>query len=58
MIGKSMRENQQFSEYSNTTFGINPSLIMKQNKFIKYGFFANVSNTFLENKLDVSFGLD
>jgi hypothetical protein len=50
--------NQQFSEYSNTTFGINPSLIIKQNKFIKYGFFANVSNTFLENKLDVSFGLD
>jgi hypothetical protein len=26
--------------------------------FIKYGFFANVSNTFLENKLDVSFSLD
>jgi hypothetical protein len=31
---------------------------MNKINFIKYGFFANVSNTFLENKLDVSFGLD
>lgn len=49
--------NQQFSDYSNTTFGVNPSLDYKTKiDFIKYGFFANVSNTFLENKLDVSFG--
>lgn len=49
--------NQQFSEYSNTTFGVNPSLDYETKiNFLKYGFFANVSNTFLENKLDVSFG--
>jgi hypothetical protein len=28
MIGKSMQD-QQFSDYSNTTFGINPSWIIK-----------------------------
>jgi hypothetical protein len=55
MIGKSMQD-QQFSDYSNTT--LNKSKLDYKTKidFIKYGFFANVSNTFLENKLDVSFG--
>lgn len=49
--------NQQFSNYKNTTFGINPNINYSTTiDFIKYGVFANVSNTFFDNKLDVSFG--
>jgi outer membrane receptor for ferrienterochelin and colicin len=49
--------NNQYSIYSNTTFGINPSINYKTEiNFLKYGFFGNLSNTFLDNKLDVSIG--
>lgn len=49
--------NQQFSNYTNTTFGVNPNLSYKTEiNFIKYGLFTNFSNTFINNKLDVSFG--
>jgi outer membrane receptor for ferrienterochelin and colicin len=49
--------NQQYSYYSNTTFGVNPSInYATEIDFIKYGFFGNLSNSFLDNKLDVSFG--
>lgn len=49
--------NQQFSNYTNTTFGVNPNIDYKTKiNFIKYGFFANFSNTFINNNLDVSFG--
>lgn len=49
--------NQQNSLYSNTTFGVTPSINYKTEiNFLKYGFFGNISNTFLDNKLDVSVG--
>lgn len=49
--------NQQFSKYSNKTFGVNPSLdYQSEIDFIKYGFFANFSNSFFDNKFDLSFG--
>lgn len=49
--------NTQFSKYNNTTFGINPNIDYKTEiDFIKYGFFANLSNTFFNNKVDLSFG--
>lgn len=49
--------NQQYSVYSNTTFGINPNInYSTELDFFKYGLFANISNTFLNNKFDVSLG--
>jgi hypothetical protein len=49
--------NLQNSFYTNTTFGVTPSINYKTEiNFIKYGFFGNISNTFLDNKLDVSVG--
>lgn len=49
--------NQQHSFYSNTTLGITPSINYKTEiNFFKYGLFGNLSNTFLDNKLDVSIG--
>lgn len=49
--------NQQNSYYSNTTLSITPSINYKTEiNFFKYGFFGNLSNTFLNNKLDVSIG--
>ena len=49
--------NLQNSLYSNTTEGKTPKIYYKTEiNFAKYGFFGNLSNTFLNNKLDVSVG--
>lgn len=49
--------NQQYSKYSNTTFGVNPNINYSTKiDFLKYGFFGNISNSFINKKLDVSFG--
>lgn len=49
--------NQQYSNYSNTTTdNVNSNFYQTKISFIKYGIYANISNSFFDNKLDVSFG--
>ncbi len=50
--------NQQYSKYSNNTFGNNPAINYSTKiDFFKYGFFGNVTNSFFDNRLDVSLGV-
>lgn len=49
--------NLQYSDYSNTTNDIRNNLVFDTEiDFVKYGIFANVTRSFIENKLDLSFG--
>ncbi|MFD0797499.1 TonB-dependent receptor domain-containing protein [Maribacter chungangensis] len=49
--------NLQHSDYSNTTSDVRNNLVFNTEiDFIKYGLFANVTQSFLEDKLDVSVG--
>lgn len=49
--------NLQHSDYSNTTTDVLNNLNFDTEiDFVKYGVFANVTRSFLDNKLDLSFG--
>jgi len=49
--------NAQYSSYENSTEDLlNNSIFNTEIAFVKYGFFANVTRSFLNNKLDLSFG--
>jgi len=55
--------NTQFSDYDNTTIGRNPadtsqSMVLFESSidFVKYGFFANATRSYMDDKLDVSVG--
>ena len=50
--------NQQYSKYANNTFGSNPAINYSTKiDFFKYGFFGNITNSFFDNRLDVSLGV-
>ena len=49
--------NAQISQYKNTTFDFNEGFSYSTDiDFFKYGFFANASKSFLENRFDLSVG--
>lgn len=49
--------NLQYSDYSNNTIDVTNNLVFNTEiDFIKYGFFANLTRSFFEDKLDLSFG--
>jgi len=49
--------NLQHSDYSNTTADVRNNLVFDTKiDFVKYGIFANVTRSFVDNKLDLSFG--
>ncbi|WP_115461162.1 TonB-dependent receptor [Winogradskyella aurantiaca] len=49
--------NLQYSDYQNRTRNlVADDFFNSEIDFVKYGFFGNVTNTFFNNKLDVSFG--
>ncbi|WP_036195024.1 TonB-dependent receptor [Maribacter antarcticus] len=49
--------NMQHSDYSNATNDIRNNLVFNTEiDFVKYGVFANVTQSFLNDKLDLSFG--
>ncbi len=49
--------NLQHSDYSNTTTDVRNNLVFDTEiDFVKYGIFANVTRSFIDNKLDLSFG--
>ncbi len=49
--------NLQHSDYNNTTNDIRNNLVFTTDiDFIKYGVFANITRSFVNNKLDLSFG--
>ncbi len=55
--------NAQFSDYDNTTIGRNPldtseTMVLFESSidFVKYGFFANATRSYMDDKLDVSVG--
>ncbi len=49
--------NLQHSDYSNTTNDVRNNLIFDTEiDFVKYGVFANVTRSFIDDKLDLSFG--
>ena len=49
--------NVQYSEYENATVDVNNNLQFDTNiDFFKYGFFSNLTRSFFNDKLDVSFG--
>src|SRR6056297_21676 len=49
--------NLQHSDYSNTTNDVRNNLVFDTKiDFVKYGIFANVTRSFVDNKLDLSFG--
>jgi outer membrane receptor protein involved in Fe transport len=49
--------NTQFSKYSNETSNIRDNIFFNTSiDFIKYGIFSNVTKSFVNNKLDLSFG--
>lgn len=49
--------NLQYSDYSNNTRDITNNLAFSTDiDFMKYGLFANLTRSFIDNKLDVSFG--
>jgi len=49
--------NMQHSDYSNLTQDLKNSLTFNTEiNFLKYGLFANMSRSFFDNKLDISFG--
>ncbi len=50
--------NLQHSFYSNKTINVTNNLLFNTEiDFVKYGFFANATNSFFDDKLDVSFGI-
>lgn len=50
--------NLQYSDYENKTFDLNDGFAYKTEiDFIKYGGFANITRSFLDERLDLSFGL-
>ncbi len=49
--------NVQYSDYSNNTIDFTNDLAFNTDiDFMKYGLFANVTRSFFDNKLDISFG--
>lgn len=49
--------NLQYSDYSNKTIDFTNDLAFNTDiNFMKYGLFANVTRSFFDNKLDISFG--
>ncbi|MBL7471444.1 TonB-dependent receptor [Robertkochia sediminum] len=49
--------NAQFSDYENSTIDVNGGLQFDTNiNFFKYGLFSNLTKSFFNDKLDVSFG--
>ncbi|WP_394746837.1 TonB-dependent receptor [Spongiimicrobium salis] len=49
--------NAQYSDYENSTTNLTDNQIFNTDiDFVKYGVFANMTNSFLDDKLDVSFG--
>ncbi|MEL6917697.1 MAG: TonB-dependent receptor [Bacteroidota bacterium] len=49
--------NAQYSDYENETFNLTDDQAFNTEiDFFKYGFFANATRSFLDDKLDVSFG--
>ncbi|SFR34803.1 Outer membrane receptor proteins, mostly Fe transport [Robiginitalea myxolifaciens] len=49
--------NFQYSDYENTTIDQNRQLAFDtQIDFFKYGLFSNITKSFIDNKLDLSFG--
>ncbi|MEM8764008.1 MAG: TonB-dependent receptor [Bacteroidota bacterium] len=49
--------NLQYSDYENETLNVTDNIVFNSNiDFFKYGFFSNLTRSFLEDKLDVSFG--
>jgi hypothetical protein len=49
--------NLQYSDYSNRTFDrTNAAVFESEIDFVKYGLFANLTRSYLDNTLDLSFG--
>ncbi|AXG68871.1 TonB-dependent receptor SusC [Kordia sp. SMS9] len=49
--------NAQYSDYENNTINLTDNIAFNTEiDFMKYGFFANVTKSFFNDKLDVSFG--
>ncbi len=49
--------NLQYSDYSNNTNDVTNNFVFNTEiDFVKYGFFANLTRSFIDDKLDLSFG--